>query len=609
MAARAVDVDAVELAALVDGRPRRARGVRAGPDRTLIVDRVSSVMQEAHGYSGGDDGFQQAQVRRDCEARGDIVVGAVSFQGSGRKLEEDALWGVVNDWAAPGLIDVVACDSTSRFARNRARRLLWTLRLQQYGVRVRYRNVGGEDSKETRLQGGVLDVMDEYFGELIAETLANGRTRKAEVGQYVANGRCPYGYTYETERRERYKRDVPIGLLEEPERARWVRQVYEWALTLSVLEITRRLNAAGVPPPGERMKTYRKRALDPSEPHGWRDSTVRGILKNPTYKGLARYGREDRTRAGMETGLPIPVPALVSAELWERVQRRMQERRTLRSGRTRGAAPYAGRDDPFALRGLLRCGHCDATLQARAPQGRPRRYRCSRGMPNVARAEGRATCALHLVDAAALESEAWGFATGVFADGEGLRRLVTLGREEHAREGAARAAALAAVRAEVAKVLGKRKRAAERMTELERTDERYGDFEEVWQAANAELARLGRDAAELAALPVTGLSADEAGQLERVAAVVREGLAELGAGGAGERRRLYGLMGLRGVVRAAPGRGGVRLRAYGAEWRLELGAGGVHSADSYSYLCVFCTPDGLLEARIARGASQSPANV
>jgi site-specific DNA recombinase len=100
----------------------------------------------------------------------------------------------------------------------------------------------------------------------------------------------------------------------------------------------------------------------------WAPSTVRGLLTNPAYKVEAASGRVRTTPAkgrrsplqpvghGKSTRLhppeewvTVPVPALVSAELFERVQRRL---RANRQGAIRSTT------HPYLLRGPVSCGVC-----------------------------------------------------------------------------------------------------------------------------------------------------------------------------------------------------------------------------------------------------------
>jgi site-specific DNA recombinase len=127
---------------------------------------------------------------------------------------------------------------------------------------------------------------------------------------------------------------------------------------LSIGEITRRLNADGIP---TRKVSAR-----------WERSTVWALLRNPTYRGVACFGKtraSARTRvmrpqrrrgvttpsttAGherpREEWIEIPVPALVTEESFDRAQELLHENK-LRSRRRTIA--------PSVVQGLVSCAKC-----------------------------------------------------------------------------------------------------------------------------------------------------------------------------------------------------------------------------------------------------------
>ena len=176
---------------------------------------------------------------------------------------------------------------------------------------------------------------------------------------------APYGYRY-------------ISLVEGSGQARYelidgealvVRQIFDWVgrERLSIGEVQRRLTAAGIPSPRGK---------------GWWDRTsIWGMLKNPAYAGQAAFGKtrvgalRPRLRASRgrdlqprracsiydtppEQWLSIPVPAIVSEELFAAVQAQLQEnRRRARCGEPRRALFAAGSVGLWLLRlRLLRQG-------------------------------------------------------------------------------------------------------------------------------------------------------------------------------------------------------------------------------------------------------------
>jgi site-specific DNA recombinase len=144
------------------------------------------------------------------------------------------------------------------------------------------------------------------------------------------------------------------------EEARVIRQVFEWAGRdrLSIREVGRRLAAQGI------LSAKGKR---------WCPETIGKMLKNPAYKGQAVFGKtrvgerhqplrpgrgrpeHPRHAISRHAGAPedqilIPVPAIVSEELFDAVAEQLAENRK-RARQQRGEPSYL-------LQGLIECGCC-----------------------------------------------------------------------------------------------------------------------------------------------------------------------------------------------------------------------------------------------------------
>jgi DNA invertase Pin-like site-specific DNA recombinase len=161
---------------------------------------------------------------------------------------------------------------------------------------------------------------------------------------------------------------VPSRNRQEVDTVRWLFEQVD-RTDASLRGLASELNARGVPSPrGGR----------------WETNTVRNILKKAAYKGDYLWGEhcdgdynrvfEGEIRAvrpglpGHVNRQPLAQPGaiepIVSAELWDRVQRKLlarkQDRRKPRS---------AG----FALTGLLHCGHCGARMHGDGNKPNPRK--------------------------------------------------------------------------------------------------------------------------------------------------------------------------------------------------------------------------------------------
>lgn len=117
--------------------------------------------------------------------------------------------------------------------------------------------------------------------------------------------------------------------------AEWVRYIFEQLLSTGAQTVASRLNALGVVAP---------------QGGAWTSATISYIAKEPIYKGEHWYGKKNPVL--------VAVPALVSRETWEAVQRATADRANFKSKPTR-------RSDLYPLGGRIRCGVCGAHMSGR----------------------------------------------------------------------------------------------------------------------------------------------------------------------------------------------------------------------------------------------------
>ena len=208
----------------------------------------------------------------------------------------------------------------------------------------------------------------------ILERVRRGKRRSARAGRVNAVGKAPCG--------DRYLSKAEGGVARweiHPEEARVIEQMVRWMGQegCSLAEIGRRLKQQGA-----QTQTGRE---------DWLSRTIGGMLKNDAYKGSTFFGKtsssQRRTRLRPHRGrlehprrvrsvlstpredqIPIPVPALVSEELFEAVQERLLE------NKKRNRRPPQG--VRYLLQGLVvcrRCGHAfrgQSMTHARKGEGR-----------------------------------------------------------------------------------------------------------------------------------------------------------------------------------------------------------------------------------------------
>ncbi len=229
-----------------------------------------------------------------------------------------------------------------------------------------------EDQLLVQFQG----MIAEYERAQILERSRRGKRHRAQAGEVSVMSGAPYGYRY-----IRKTDEAPAAYTVFEAEARVVRRVYEMYTMegLSIGEITRRINAEGIP---TRKASAR-----------WERSTVWAVLRNSAYRGVACFGKtraSARTRvmrpqrrrgvttpnmtAGherpREEWIEIPVPALVTEESFARAQELLHENK-IRSRRRTIA--------PSVVQGLVSCAKCGYAFSRTSTQTSARKihyYKC-----------------------------------------------------------------------------------------------------------------------------------------------------------------------------------------------------------------------------------------
>lgn len=226
----------------------------------------------------------------------------------------------------------------SRFTRNQEESIMYKNLLKKRGIAVRSVREPLTDSPFSGLIERIIEWMDEYYLINLAAEVRRGMGEKARRGE--AMGTAPYGYTCKN------KTFYPN------EHADTVRHIFQaYASGQPIRAIADELGEAGI-------QTRRG-----NRPDGrW----VSYILSNPTYIGKIRWSTEghanyDRANYSGDNVLLVDGrhEPIIDLALWSAVQERLQQRRAepqyVRKKRT-------GDHQVFALKGLMRCGNCGATL-------------------------------------------------------------------------------------------------------------------------------------------------------------------------------------------------------------------------------------------------------
>lgn len=345
--------------------------------RAILYDRVSTVIQK-NNYSGGKDGYQFDKCQAYCDARGWPVIGQISDVDSGAEWDIDGLLEAV-ERAKHREYDKLIVFETSRFARDVGKKAVYEGQLKRHGVQVVYLNLPEGDSDEVELMSDFMGGWDAFERKRIRKRVMHGIQQKAKSGQVVGAGSAPYGYQYVTAWSGTKAKDVPVGLALHPERARIVERIYTAAPMMSLADLAALLTTERIPTPTGKSPI-------------WKPATLSHILGSRTYIGEWRYA-----------GIVVPVPALVTREVWDEARLRLAERKVARRGRM----PES--DDEYLLRGMLRCGHCHGLIatwkasrwmhEAGVPREKTTSYLCLRHKPGRAARAGKETCPLPMLPA------------------------------------------------------------------------------------------------------------------------------------------------------------------------------------------------------------------
>jgi site-specific DNA recombinase len=320
---------------------------------------------------------------------------------SGAKLDRPGL-DHLRDHAALAEFEQVLITAPDRLARNYVHQVLLIDELIKVGCQVTFLERPMSDDPHDQLLLQIRGAVAEYERTLIADRMRRGRQAKMQSGRLLPWTVPPYGYILDPER----PRD-PSRVRLDAVKGEVVKQIFEWYMDPeqpgTLYKIAKELTDTQVPTPtGGRC---------------WNVASVRGILRNSSYAGIAYSGRSrpvaarHRKSALLPVGpgvshkptppeewIAIPVPTLVSQETFDAVQARLDWNKQM-ARRNNDAHEYL-------LRGLVSCAQCRLACSARTlPSGYS--YYVCRGHTDILRAVEGKRCTARYVPAQALDDLVW----------------------------------------------------------------------------------------------------------------------------------------------------------------------------------------------------------
>ena len=349
----------------------------------------------------------------------------------------------LRDCVFNGLVDCVYVHSPDRLARKYAYQIVLMDEFQKAGAKVVFvnREIGKTPEDDLLLQ--VQGMMAEYERAKILERVRRGKLQGAKRGLINVLSGAPYGYRYVGKHEGNGDASYEIAF----EEARIVQRIFEWIgkERISIGEVKRRLDEAG--------------AKTKSGKTWWDRSVIWLILKNPAYIGKAAFGKtkvgdkrprlrpqkngSDKPRQSVSTydvpqdeWIYIPVPPLVSEELFAAAQEQLSENRARYRESRRGAI--------HLLQGLICCKSCGHAYYGKPishakRRGKPRNYAYYRCIGTDAyRFGGKRICANNQIRTDLVDDLVWQKVTELLHDPSRLekehnRRLKSNRKEEPER--------------------------------------------------------------------------------------------------------------------------------------------------------------------------------
>ncbi|MEJ7787524.1 MAG: recombinase family protein, partial [Solirubrobacteraceae bacterium] len=315
----------------------------------------------------------EACRRKATELGGEIVVEFFD-QESGARDDRPGWTSLTQEArdAATRRFDAVVIYQTSRLSRDRVSAGLFHRDLRKVGVQIHYAvGAGDPATAEGGLMIALQQAFDEYERAKLSRETKRGMQQNAKQG-FRCGGRPPYGYQLDRSAHPVAARakvgETKSRLAPNPVQAPVIAEIFHlWAdKGWGCKAIADHLNRPGGPASPSHVDTKRNIR------HDWAKSTLRAILKNPTYTGRLVWNRLDfatQREAGGTARLrdqsewvvaEVEHEPLVSDELFALAQQRFAERSRRTGGRRNGGSPYL-------LAGMVRCasGHQPLSMAGR----------------------------------------------------------------------------------------------------------------------------------------------------------------------------------------------------------------------------------------------------
>lgn len=281
----------------------------------VIYARYSTDSQREESIEG-----QTRECREFAERQGLVVIDTYIDRALSAKTDNRPDFQRMIKDSARRLFDVIIVWKLDRFARNRYDSAYYKMTLKKNGVRVLSAKENISDRPEGILLESMLEGYAEFYSAELSEKILRGLTENALKCKYNG-GALALGYT--TDGEQHYIID--------PATAPVVQEIFNlYADGTTVVEICNSLNSRGV-------KTQYGNEFNKNSLHR--------MLQNRRYLGEYIY---------RDTVTPGGIPAVISPEIFERVQERLVKNKK--------APAKAKAEIEYLLTTKLYCGKCGAFM-------------------------------------------------------------------------------------------------------------------------------------------------------------------------------------------------------------------------------------------------------
>jgi site-specific DNA recombinase len=347
-------------------------------DNRIVVDiycRVSTDPQEDN--TSLDE--QEAASREYCREHG-YIVGMVHREVfSGYQYREREKLDLMRQRYREGKIQGVVIRTLDRLSRSQVHNAILMEEMEHHKIALYCVKENIDDTPMGKFIRMVLAFVAEMEREKIMDRTTTGRVNKAKAGEIVSGSKAPYGWTWQ------YIRDAVTGkvlhkeVILNQEVIRDIEGNETGETEVTILQWLAEQYAGGVP--ANNLKEQLNARGIPS-PTGmeWNPRSIVRLLadRRITGKGAKIFAYQRRKTNQPLDSIDLPdgtYPAIISEELFDRIQERMEVNRA-------EAVRASQQPEEYLLRaGFVRCGYCNKPMFA-IKHRKNFIYRCSHNTPD-----------------------------------------------------------------------------------------------------------------------------------------------------------------------------------------------------------------------------------